>query len=680
MDLRLHPRRTNPSSVSSSSSEVDSEPAQTPTRFRQPAKLCPKCQFLIDDLGNRYSMDKFGDSEDDGYHIRHHETLSAIKQSAEDGCSLCTHFVSSTPIKWGSLPPEADGSPVWAKLEPLNNFETVNLRIMGPDIDELIKDFIKLPVSRVAILHKAPSQAEDYDSPEGQTSTKDALPLCRRWLQTCRLSHTVCNGDGEFGHYVPTRLIDLESPTPRIRLAAELVGNDELEYATLSHCWGTLKFTTLKTTNLETFRCGLPTHELPKTFLDAIHIAQSLGFRYLWIDSLCILQDSIEDWDTESSLMTKVYGRSSLNIAATSAANGSVGCFFERNRDWRCQISTSNQDAWWDISKRLVWDEPGQLNELARRAWVVQERYLSRRTLHFDDQQVSWECDEGPACEFYPSGYTKQVEHFCAYRLKKRPLTEQLWPRIVEIYSRGELTRPTDKLVAIGGLARLIQEKTGDDYIAGLWRRDLEHQLLWRSDNRDGGGHVRLDTGTPTWSWASIQGRIEFFSTVDEIWVSVHDVHLTHSSPNPFGGVSDANLRLICQYFHLATLKHRTTGYGYDIRFDGESSWTENGAYIWFDTDEGAKKAAEDGPISLFLLAVEYSKSWDICEGLLLEPTGFSKGEYRRVGYWKMHKAGGIVTTGSGAVGRNLVTHKSYEHFAGITSEGETEQFFIDLV
>ena len=121
---------------------------------------------------------------------------------------------------------------------------------------------------------------------------------------------------------VPTRLIDISGSTPRIRLSEQLVG--PISYVTLSHCWGKSHKLTLQRNNLHAFQDKIPDEALPKTFEDAIFIARYLGFGYLWIDSLCIIQDDEDDWKRESVLMTSVYGGGVLNIAATSAEDSAL--------------------------------------------------------------------------------------------------------------------------------------------------------------------------------------------------------------------------------------------------------------------------------------------------------------------------------------------------------------------
>jgi hypothetical protein len=157
------------------------------------------------------------------------------------------------------------------------------------------------------------------------------------------------------------------------------------KYATLSHCWGSTKFLTLKSGNLQLFREKVPDEAIFRTFEDAIYITKELGIQYLWIDSLCILQDDSDDWRRESALMSGVYGGSTINIAASGAVDGGKGCLNSNILTWMCQVEAGTTD-----EKRLFDCVPGHMYyqsltcmPLPKRGWAFQERLLPSRTLHF---------------------------------------------------------------------------------------------------------------------------------------------------------------------------------------------------------------------------------------------------------------------------------------------------------
>ena len=171
---------------------------------------------------------------------------------------------------------------------------------------------------------------------EVSTSTKsdDSLACALQWFNNCVNTHSCCSKSAWTKDFLPTRLIDLTPPKqstqPRLCDSSELLSS--VKYATLSHCWGNLPIVRLTNTSLASMMEGLPMSELSETFKDAMFITSRLGVRYLWIDSLCIIQDSVRDWQQESALMGSVYSNAICNIAATGAPNGLAGCFTERNR------------------------------------------------------------------------------------------------------------------------------------------------------------------------------------------------------------------------------------------------------------------------------------------------------------------------------------------------------------
>ena len=350
-------------------------------------------------------------------------------------------------------------------------------------------------------------------------NTEDALPLVKQWLESCRKSHPLCSGATNTEKF-PTRLIDIASNEPRLCLGVGLKGS--IEYSTLSHCWGSPNPSkvTLGKNNIGSFLHRIPRNALPKTFRDFIKINRFLGIQYIWIDSLCIVQDDEEDWKAESARMTNVYGAAVLNVAAIGAVDGNVGCFFERSKTWRCQvkISVEHQEKTLEFFpfhfRKLLTETP-----LASRAWALQERILPRRTVFFGKTQVFWECNELQECEIFPHHYPPEIR-----REKLWPITTKGWENIVASYSRCSITFSRDKLVALPGLARLMQQESGIEYVAGLWRKNLESQLRWQRTHSPGTIERPAVYRAPSWSWASIDGRVIIPKRSDPSELASHEI------------------------------------------------------------------------------------------------------------------------------------------------------------
>ena len=183
----------------------------------------------------------------------------------------------------------------------------------------------------------------------------------------------------------------------------------------------------LRKDNIESFTDGMEISQVPKSLRDALKVAAKLKVHYLWIDSLCIIQDSTEDWQREAILMSDMYTNSWCNIAATKALDGRDGCFAERTL---LDISQCVIEAKWDLQPSQtnvcwipdIWDYAVDNQKLLQRTWVTQEMILSPRVLHFSEHQMFWECLELRACETFPSGIprnkdTKLSSHTYSSRL-----------------------------------------------------------------------------------------------------------------------------------------------------------------------------------------------------------------------------------------------------------------------
>jgi hypothetical protein len=229
------------------------------------------------------------------------------------------------------------------------------------------------------------------------------------WLRQCQASHAQCSNRGDQWS-LPTRLLALDDGPVRLCLGTGIPNSSQ--YATLSHCWGSARYNTLIKENLETFIVHVPCETLSQTVNDAIKVARYLGFSYLWIDTLCIVQDDAEDWRHESSLMSAVYGGSSLNIAATGTSDGSGGCFFDRSDVSRCQaaVQTASTTLTYDFASQSLVEEALGGTLLLRRGWVLQEGILAPRTLHFTKTQLFWECCDLSACETFPDGIPSALD------------------------------------------------------------------------------------------------------------------------------------------------------------------------------------------------------------------------------------------------------------------------------
>lgn len=186
----------------------------------------------------------------------------------------------------------------------------------------------------------------------------------------------------------------------------------DVKYVTLSHCWGKSTYQTLTRQNLSVMMNRIPDAAMSKTFEDTFTTARYLGFQYIWIDSLCILQGDKEDWQREAALMSSVYAGSSLNIVALDAPSGETGCFFQRDAQTirghkllACADAKSSDRTLYNCMPSGSFCFRGPAIE---RAWIFQERLLSPRNLHLGKRELLWECRERLACETLPESWDKK--------------------------------------------------------------------------------------------------------------------------------------------------------------------------------------------------------------------------------------------------------------------------------
>lgn len=360
----------------------------------------------------------------------------------------------------------------------------------------------------------------------------DCLNQAVQWYHDCVRKHELCRGPGLQDNWIPTRLLYVGSSSdPKLHLVdgSDIAPQPNQEYISLSHCWGGAVFLKLVRSNLGSMKREVPLEELSKTFRDAIKVARHFGICYIWIDSLCIIQDSRSDWLTESGLMDKVFTHSTFTLAATAARSGSDGLFRARasiavepcmfHARWkgkRRSFRAFDPDLW----ERGITDTP-----LNSRGWVLQEIALPVRILHFGAEQLFWECDGLCANETFPGGIPGGVRVPRMPRGWRRSLTGasgrremlQLWHDVLSAYSRRRLTVESDKLFAIAGLAKYFEARThgmfgtdGDGYCAGLWKSAMPSELLWRTTFYPPRTFSRpKDYRAPSWSFASLDGPVE---------------------------------------------------------------------------------------------------------------------------------------------------------------------------
>ncbi|RYP53734.1 hypothetical protein DL768_001334 [Monosporascus sp. mg162] len=444
---------------------------------------------------------------------------------------------------------------------------------------------------------------------ERDSGSEKSLDVAVAWLERCVGTHERCRRRGRLvaardldpedaPPLLPSRVLDIGTGTDNDNTVIRLIDCTSPtglrgHYACLSYCWGS---TTTMTTIKESYvsrTSGIPLSDLPATFRDAVVVARKLRLRYLWIDSLCIFQDDRDDWARESSRMANVYSGARVVIAANRARDSQTGIFHVREGELErpgAEIVIPNfgkegEEGGERVVAQLLYpgDERPWLGgfntsePLAQRGWALQERVLARRVLHFNSRQMYFECDEGCVGE---DGFREERRYCDIYGSELEPGSDSvgekderrgetnaaagglgaggregkgsgrrghgnIWYQLLWAYGGRKLTKETDKLPAMSGLAKLMEKRYGAKYVAGLWSDSLIEGLAWQGL----GDHAPASKSEyigPSWSWASYNGIAA--TGLREGWCDMAEVQDWHvrvkNERNPYGEVADAWIRI----------------------------------------------------------------------------------------------------------------------------------------
>ncbi|KAF4989251.1 hypothetical protein FDECE_14777, partial [Fusarium decemcellulare] len=356
----------------------------------------------------------------------------------------------------------------------------------------------------------------DLKSPTFETKSF-YFRLLRKWLQSCDNYHDECKLSQPEHEFWPKRVIFV-GDSQYLRLVEE--PNGDRGYLVLSHCWGSptdqewSRFCTTPV-NYHSRLDGFRLNDLPKTFRDAVEVTRELGKQYLWIDALCIIQGSHGEWESEASRMERVFASAYCTIAASSARGWKDG-FLEPSL-WD-QIAPGSMEC--DCRFDLDVDE----GPLMKRAWVIQERVLSRRTIHFTASHTNlthtyWECGNGVRCQQFtklslPIGEQRFImDPYFPSRLKKAGYYRSL--EFIQFlfgeYSQCGLTYKSDREMAISSLLERMGHELDTSVRYGIIRCFLGSLLLWKRTAKE--MTPPIDFGqrmVPSWSWMAYDGNIEF--------------------------------------------------------------------------------------------------------------------------------------------------------------------------
>lgn len=367
-----------------------------------------------------------------------------------------------------------------------------------------------------------------------------ALSKISSWIHRCTTEHAACRTAG-LSSPLPTRVVDVSDPA-NVKLIESSGMTDR--YLCLSHCWGEHQPLRTLTSNYADHLSSIPWSQIPETFQDAITLTRKLGFSYIWIDSLCIVQDDAADWEAEAQKMMDIYQNCFLTIAGTSSPSSNTGLFLETQIPAEVSGTTEQGDAYTyhlrpSVQHFLHSTIPSAFTQrwpLLTRAWVLQERLLAPRVIHVARPELFWECRACVDCECTSPTNPPPLSSGPLTALKPnywstandptKPFTTQHWWALVELYTSLKLSFRSDTFPALSGLVKHIIATssaheheasppalyTPTTYLAGLWRPTLPVDLLWKNNHE----YIRHEPVrgpqpylAPSWSWASSHRRAD---------------------------------------------------------------------------------------------------------------------------------------------------------------------------
>ncbi len=424
-----------------------------------------------------------------------------------------------------------------------------------------------------------------------RTDSLEALEKINGWIANCFDECAYC--DSPELPELPSRVIDVSMSDGIVRLVE--TNKTRAKYICLSHCWGLEQIITTTKSTYEDRKKAIDWEQLSRTFQDAITLTKRLGFDYVWIDSICIVQDDARDWEIESAKMASIYSNGQLTIAATHSSSGRGG-LFSQHSDVKVQGQTPDGEDYCLFFRQVIdhqvdmmvhgngWDSTALTFPLLSRAWLYQERMLSTRVIHFGRHEMFYECKSGVECECTNIGYAGQgpgielplvkVEYanvLSNYDTSSEDIQEKkdidntyyhgarIWRSMVCCYTSLLLTMSKDRLPAIGGLARQMAGKRQSRYFAGLWSDTMNDDLTWKVTARSNQKKPRPNPrNAPTWSWASVETFVDYedaiaftsMSDVEELrplsqhFSVIRDCHVTASAVGEFGPIAGGTITI----------------------------------------------------------------------------------------------------------------------------------------
>ena len=412
----------------------------------------------------------------------------------------------------------------------------------------------------------------------------------RNWVRNCEDErngyHKICSLTERA--YVPTRLISISGPLDQLQLKIvcgdDMGEHDMSRYVALSYCWGGDQPSKLTQKNHDLYKKSIAWKTLPKTIQDAAKTVQALGFHYLWIDSMCIVQDSKEDKKAEISQMTKVYAHATLTVVNQRGDQVTEGFLHPRILPFGTSSIQYRAEDGRTQRLTLTFNTAAYREEsfaVNTRGWTLQEYLLSRRRLVIGTWSTEWLCRreahdhrdgwvlssrEGLPFESEGTGWagkgpfgSKEAES--VYRSSfinaamffsvnpgypsgqlNEELVRESWYTVVQSYSLRSVTESEDRILALSGIAERFADLIPGRYIAGIWENMMPSCLFWYKIGRPVDRPVKYRG--PSWSWMSIDGKVEHTRSDNCVCEIPSVEYMLENAEALYGAVRNATLHI----------------------------------------------------------------------------------------------------------------------------------------
>ncbi|KAL5093970.1 hypothetical protein Trisim1_009442 [Trichoderma cf. simile WF8] len=614
---------------------------------------CKLCESrLILTFGNYYSDQGWYELIDENYfatgeayvfNIAYEEAVSL----ADQGCELFRWLVS--------LRRDDTHSESYLRAYFAHNSREQMVLDWVDELDDHI-DGGTLERKLIVCAEKSELAAEEvtYRPPNLFPSSKETVKTIKSWLQECFTTHAECqqlqnsNRPSNGSLQGPRRLLHLSGKAthPQVRLQENSSSSNFVEYAALSYCWGGDQPVKLKENLVKSWMKDIPYDQFPQTIKDAIQVTMALDLEYLWIDALCIIQDSNQDKAEQISRMAEIYEQAYITISAARATAVPEGFLHDRciagEKGFHMPFTCKDGQK----SAVILWQgrEPDAWEPIDQRSWCLQESILSPRVLEYGTHNIRWHCARSRAddSKLQYDGWVGHSRTFAQLNMS-HPLTSsidwtvlgepykfvEVWQTLVSHYTRRGLGWYQDKLLAISAIARKMSKMTDKHYIAGLWTEFLGETLLWHPNHGPDAKEKASRHATyvaPSWSWASFSGEIDFtFGSTMHLLEFVRCEVKTQIPNDEFSAVTSARLEIKTLIFRARVRKGFYGWFLWDEQVKDEIDGS-----LMFDVVEAAVdgEVVEDEELLLALIMTQDAL-------MLKKKKGVGVEEYVRIGIFR---------------------------------------------